>query len=308
MKRTVVLALIAVALGWPGRASTQRPPRAAPTPGPRAWAFSFDDHHGRLGVLVNTEPNPATDSIGARLEAVTPGGPAAKAGLKAGDVITRFNGTALAGGGGGARAEDEDGSGPGRKLVMLARTLTPGDTVQVEYRRGADAKKAAVVAADVGPMMDMRGMPGMPGMDRRVEQLTVPPGMPLAFGPEGEHGFSFCFGDGWCDMELVNLNPDLGEYFGTKDGILVVKAPADSGLPLKGGDVIVAIGGRKPTSASHAMRILRSYEAGETVAIEVMRKQKRTNVTWHVPAQEDHMRHMRVRPMHSDSEEEDDQS
>ncbi len=56
------------------------------------------------------------------------------------------------------------------------------------------------------------------------------------------------------------------------------------------------------------MRILRSYEAGETVAIEVMRKQKRTSVTWHVPAQEDHMRHMRVRPMHSDSEEEDDQS
>jgi len=293
---------MAVVLAWPGWASGQRPPRAAPAP--RAWAFSFDDHHGRLGVLVNTEPNPATDSIGARLEAVTPGGPAAKAGLKAGDVITRFNGTALA----GVRAEDEEESGPGRKLVMLARTLTPGDTVRIEYRRGADAKKATVVAADVGPMMGMGGMPGMPGMDRRVEQLTVPPGMPFSFGPDGGHGFSFCLGDAWCDMELVNLNPDLGEYFGTKDGILVVKAPADSSLPLKSGDVILAIGSRKPTSASHAMRILRSYEAGETVAIDVMRKQKRTGVTWHVPAQEDHMRHMRVRTMHSDSEDENDQS
>ncbi len=235
MKRTVVLTLMAVALGWPGRASAQRPPRAAPTPAPRAWTFPFDDHHGRLGVLVNTEPNPATDSIGARLEAVTPGGPAAKAGLKAGDVITRFKGTALAGGGGGARAEDEDESGPGRRLVMLARTLTPGDTVQVEYRRGADAKKAAVVAADVGPMMGMRGMPGMPGLPGmdRVEMMA--PHM-MQMGPGSEGGFSFCFGDAWCDMELVNLNADLGEYFGTKDGILVVKAPADSSLPLRSGD------------------------------------------------------------------------
>ena len=106
-------------------------------------------------------------------------------------------------------------------------------------------------------------------------------------------------------MELVNLNPDLGEYFGIKEGILVVKAPADSGLPLKGGDVILAIGGRKPSSASHTMRILRSYEAGETVTIDVMRKQKRTSVTWHVPSQEDRMRPMRVHPMHTDSDEDD---
>jgi len=305
MKPTVVLTLMAVVLGWPGPASGQRPPRAAPTPPPspsaRAWGFAFDDHHGRLGVVVNTEPNPATDSIGARLEAVTPGSPAAKAGLKAGDVITRLNGTALA----GVRAEDEEESGPGRKLVMLARTLTPGDTVQVEYRRGAEARKATVVAADVGPTMGIRGMPGMPGLPGmdRVEMMA-PHMMQMGPGPEG--GFSFCFGDAWCDMELVNLNADLGEYFGTKDGILVVKAPADSSLPLKGGDVILAIGSRKPTSASHAMRILRSYEAGETVAIEVMRKQKRSSVTWHVPAQQDHMRRMRVHPMHSDSE--DDQS
>ncbi len=304
MKRTLVLALVAAVLGWPSRASGQRPrPAPPPPPSAGAWGFAFDDHHGRLGVVVNTEPNPATDSIGARLEAVTPGSPAAKAGLKAGDVITRLNGTALA----GARAEDEDESGPGRKLVMLARTLTPGDTVQVEYRRGADARKATVIAADVGPMMGMRGMPGMPGLPGmdRVEMMA--PHM-MQMGPGSEGGFSFCFGDAWCDMELVNLNADLGEYFGTKDGILVVKAPADSSLPLRSGDVILAIGGRKPTSASHAMRILRSYEAGETVAIEVMRKQKRTSVTWHVPAQEDHMRHMRVRPTHSDSEEEDDQS
>src|SRR5438552_19066712 len=129
MKQTVIRALVAVTWAWPGACSGQRPPR--PVPAPLPWAFSFDDHHGRLGVLVSTAANPATDSLGARLEAVTPGGPAAKAGLKAGDVITRFNGTGLAGPRG-----DDDGSGPGQKLVQLARALAAGDTVQIEYRRG----------------------------------------------------------------------------------------------------------------------------------------------------------------------------
>jgi len=95
------------------------------------------------------------------------------------------------------------------------------------------------------------------------------------------------FGSPWGDLDLVSLNPDLGEYFGTKEGILVVRAPADSSLPLRAGDVILSVGGRKPASPSHAMRILRSYEAGETVSIDIMRKQKRTTVAWKVPEPEE---------------------
>ena len=101
----------------------------------------------------------------------------------------------------------------------------------------------------------------------------------------------------------MSLNSDLGEYFGTKDGVLVVKAPADSSLPLKGGDVITSIGGRKPANPSHAMRILRSYEKGETVSIEILRKQKRMTVAWKVPARED-----RMFRLHEGHEEHEDQS
>ena len=54
----------------------------------------------------------------------------------------------------------------------------------------------------------------------------------------------------------MKVNPGLAAYFGTSDGILVVDAPGDSTLGLKAGDVILAIGGRKPTSPSHAFRIL----------------------------------------------------
>jgi len=85
----------------------------------------------------------------------------------------------------------------------------------------------------------------------------------------------------------------VGRLDKESEGLLVVKAPADSSLPLKSGDVILSIGGRKPTTVEHAMRILRSYDAGETVSIEIMRKQKRMTLAWKVPDREDMIR---VRP------------
>ena len=264
--------IVAVAGLWAAGLAAQEPAPAPRAPrAPRALAFSFSDNHGRIGVIVRTDASAESDKIGAKIEGVTPGSPAEKAGLKVGDIITKFAATSL----GGLKAEDEDESGPGHKLVALARKLEPGDTVRIEYRRGADAKQATLVAEDLdGTMrMDMPGpmvaMPHMPGMD-----------------------LAWSFGEPWGDLELVSLNPDLGDYFGTKDGILVVKAPADSTLPLKGGDVILSIGGRKPTSQSHAMRILRSYEPGESVSIDILRKQKRVSLTWKVPeAREHRMRH-----------------
>jgi len=38
--------------------------------------------------------------------------------------------------------------------------------------------------------------------------------------------------------------------------------------------VILSIDGRKPTSGSHATRILRSYQPGEKIALRVMRQKK----------------------------------
>src|SRR5947208_3302885 len=250
---------------------------------PRARACMLSDHRGRIGVVVKTDASPGTDKIGAKIEGVTPGGPADKAGLKVRDIITKFNGTSLA----AVKPEDEDESGPGRKLVELARKLEPDDTVQVEYRRGNDTKQATLVAANMGGMSQWE-IPGPP-------DVAVAPML-------GMDRFEL-MGSPWGDLELVSLNSDLGEYFGAKDGVLVVRAPADSSLPLKGGDVITSIGGRKPANPSHAMRILRSYETGETVSIEILRKQKRMSLTWKVPARED-----RFFRMHREREEHQDQS
>jgi len=277
MNRNMAMAALAVCLLGPAASQAQdtRPrtrPRVRVESGPYS-VFSFSDNRGRIGVIVDTRANTTGDKVGARIEGITPGGPAEKAGLKAGDVITRFNGTAL----GGASAEDDEDSGPGMKLIELARELDPGDSVQVEYRRGTEAaKKLTLVAENLGGnVLRVPGMGAMPGL--MDPDMHWDPGI----GFEG-------FRTPWGGIELVKLNPELGEYFGTREGVLVVSAPEDSSLALKGGDVILTIGGRKPSSPMQAMRILRTYEPGESVAIEVMRKQKRVTVTWKVPESEDH--------------------
>jgi S1-C subfamily serine protease len=265
--------LTAVALTVLTALSTLASPASAQD---RDYSFSFSGRP-RIGVMVASQADAENDKLGATVQRVTPDGPADKAGIKAGDIITKFNGTPL----GGVKADDPDESGPGQKLIELAQKLDVGDTVTVEYRRGTDTKSVKIVAADLGmtmwghgdmlPRMSMR-MPGMPGWGHGFD------------GPDGE--FHMFMGGDALGLDLVDLNPDLGEYFGTKAGVLVVSTPSDSTIPLKAGDVILKIDGREPKNVSQAERILRSYDSGETAKLEVMRKQKRLTLNWTVPKQE----------------------
>jgi len=288
MKRTWTLAALAVCLLLPAAAAAQdAQPRVRTRPRVRVetrngpfGVYTFADKRGRIGVVVDTRANEAGDKIGARIEGITPGGPAEKAGLKAGDVITRFNTTAL----GGVESEEDDDSGPGMKLISLARRLEPGDTVSIEYRRGTDNRKATLVAEDIGDDTRVE-IPDMGHMEGMFPKMDMPEG----------RTFTFAFGSPWGGIEMVSLNPDLGDYFGTREGVLVVRAPEDSSLTLKGGDVIVSIGGRKPSSPEQAMRILRSYDTGETVTLDVLRKKGHVNVTWKVPDEERRYRNLMPR-------------
>jgi S1-C subfamily serine protease len=89
------------------------------------------------------------------------------------------------------------------------------------------------------------------------------------------------------ELELAPLNPDLGEYFGTAEGVLVISAPSNSGLGVKGGDVVLAVDGRRPEGPLHLIRILRSYDGGEPFRLEILRSRKRETLTGSLSAPTD---------------------
>lgn len=208
---------------------------------------------------------------GARVEAVSPGGPAEEAGIRTGDVITGVNGQALAAG---------DERSPSRELVARLSGVEPGEGVRLHLRRDGGERDVTVRARDLGRnfVFFRQGAPGG-GPPPRLGVGTPPQGPIMAFST----------GDGpfpirrWRDMELVSLTADLGAYFGTDKGILVVRAPRDDTLQLRDGDVILGIGDRTPTSPEHAMRILSSFEPGETLHLTIMRQQKQQTLDVKAP-------------------------
>jgi multidrug efflux pump subunit AcrA (membrane-fusion protein) len=84
-------------------------------------------------------------------------------------------------------------------------------------------------------------------------------------------------------MQLTALTPQLGRYFGTDRGVLVVRAPTHGVLQLQDGDVILSIGGRTPASPSQAIRILTSYDPGEKIRLVIMREHHRRDISVTLP-------------------------
>jgi predicted metalloprotease with PDZ domain len=239
----------------------------------------------RLGVSVSLEERDS-DSLGALIQSVTPGGPAAKAGIKSGDIITRLDGKSVLPEAGTRRPQGE--SAPGIRLVELAAKLEPNDTIPVELLRDGARKTVTLVTGDE-PMLAMEDPQGRAFVWRTPmgeEREFRMPGMTVEPMPEGRFEFrrtpgaAMVFSSGPLgDLELAPLNTDLGAYFGTTEGILVIKAPADSPLGLKGGDVVLTVDGRKPSSPSSLIRILRSYDENETFKLEVLRQKKKEILT-----------------------------
>jgi S1-C subfamily serine protease len=239
--------------------------------GPERMMQFLMNRRARLGLKVNLRAR-ETDSVGAYVDAVTPNGPAANAGIQSGDLITRVDGKSVLTG--ETPSRDDRESLPGLRLIELAATLAPDDTVPVEFRRGKERKTVTVVTGDE-PTIVFRGQPGAAAFDFRY------PAEGRTIGPGGEDVFverSFLYGSPLANLELAPLNPDLGQYFGATAGVLVISVPKGFELGLKGGDVVLGVDGRKPEGPSHLLRILRSYGDNETFRIDVLRNRKRLAV------------------------------
>ena len=90
--------------------------------------------HSQMGVSVGDAPN-STDGapgLGAAIQSVTPGGPAQKAGLRPGDIVTKVD---------DRRVTDAD------SLIVAIRSHDPGQTVTLTLTRGGSTITLKVTLA-----------------------------------------------------------------------------------------------------------------------------------------------------------------
>lgn len=156
-----------------------------------------------------------------------------------------------------------------------------------EGEMGAEAHEIAERARELGARA--RGL-----ADRDVE---------IVIAGEGEgrgHGFSECPGEegedgrifrafrGACPagLEMAALNPELGNYFGTDTGVLVVDVHPESTTGLEPGDVILRIGDREAVSPRRVRAILRSYDPDEEIVFHIRRKGKEISVKGRIGGEE----------------------
>ena len=215
-------------------------------------------NRARIGVELG-EIAQADGRTGIRLRDIEEGGPAERAGVRAGDILLSLNGTDL-------------GDEPRERLLTLLGDVEPGDTVTLGFSRDGRRETARVVTDRAHAVSFFRrGGPATGWSFPRADRLRS-----AVIAPEARLRLRQLLGNG---LELVAMNDGLGHYFGIDEGVLVAAAEEGSGLGLQAGDVILSIGGRPVQDPGHAMSIIGSYRPDESIAIEVMRDRRRTTVT-----------------------------
>jgi S1-C subfamily serine protease len=206
--------------------------------------------------------------------------PAAKAGVKAGDVLMTFNSHDMRGG-----------------SLHLNEWLTPGAPFELRLRRGDNVRlvrgrveprpegwqQIATIEISGPEQIIIPRNPGAPGADMRrisVRQRSIaPPRLPAVLGS------ALGFGGGiypFAGAEFTALNSDLSEVLGVKSEGVFVTSVAEGSIAresgLRGGDVVVAADSIKIENPNDLVRAIRTAD-DRSVRLEIIRRRKAQTLT-----------------------------
>jgi hypothetical protein len=246
----------------------------------------------RLGVIVR-------DGGDREVLGLTPGGGAAAAGVRRGDRILAVNGSelddatgiaeALRGVDAGetvplriARGDDTltlevRTSAPERDIRVFARRFAAGDDVDFEFDTEFETEFETGSDSEFDVDVEVSG-PDTEPMQRQIVRVrkgtaTVPPAAPLP-------GLLALDGD----VDLISNHAGLEPYFGTGEGVLVLRIEAGNSLGLVSGDVVLQMDGDPLAHPVDLARALLDRQPGEPVQLELLRRGRRVDVEGRVPA------------------------
>ncbi len=223
----------------------------------RAFAF-LDGARSEIGASVRDAAQADLDRAklstqgGAVVDDVRPESPAAAAGLKAGDLIVEFDGERV------------------RSAAQLTRLVreTPAERgVKAVVMRDGGRVELTVTPRDRRP-----GRWSEEAFERPFGRLERLPD--LNFDVERSLGPIFG-GRARLGITVEELTPQLAQYFGVKEGLLVSSVQEDDSpaakAGLKAGDVLTAINQRSVSDREDVLDALRDVDDGTEVTIGIVR-------------------------------------
>ncbi len=270
-------------------------------------------HRPVIGIVLAPD-----ETRGVRIAGVTPEGPAARAGIRAGDRLLAINGSEIDGKSAESRVEDA------RQILLGFKSK---DTVRLRYERAElsssvdlkpkldqrvmilandgrilrpdtnvvvrrDAQGRVDIEADglslelLGDKTQIETLP-VDGQGNAILVAGVSPTRSLLIDPDCGDGrdcsplrLSEAFR--WNGFNLAAIDPQLGRYFGATEGVLVLSSSPL--LPeLLTGDVISKIDGVIVATPRAVMDALRSKPAESEVEFELIRDRRSTRTRIKLP-------------------------
>jgi len=275
MKRMIALGALVVAGVLPASSTAAAP----------------QDERAYLGVYLSDLSDPVRTALGlgedegVMIEQVADGGPAAKGGLKAGDVIVSFDGEPITGSGGLHRRLDR--ARPEQVVPIVA--LRKGQRQTINVTLGGRPRNAWRML-DGADWSDLDGTPFLtappaPPRAPRAPGAPEPPGTPAppAIVSPRSLGQLMRWNSGpTLGVRVQDLTGQLADYFQVSRGALVTWVSAGSAAAasgIKAGDVIVGLAGQPVQGEQDLVNILADLEAGKETSVTLSRRGAETKLT-----------------------------
>ena len=241
-------------------------PAPRPGYGPMVLALAGGPGSSFLGVNiceVDAERAKALklpEERGVEITRVESDSPAEKAGLKVGDVVLEYN---------GERVEGMEQFG------RMVRETPAGRKVTMQISRGGALQTLTAVIAS---------HKFLPGGLPAIQQFEMPE-IVMPDIPEGFSGWR----SGMLGVETESLNPQLADFFGVKQGVLVrnvVSGSAAEKAGVKAGDVITKADDKDVATPGQVSAAVRAARKKHSLTLHLIRNHRELNVT--ATLEEDH--------------------